>query len=299
MTEATAFKSGFVAIVGKPNAGKSTLMNSLLGMHLSIATHKAQTTRHQITGILTDEQMQLIFLDTPGLIKPKYKLQEYMMRFVEKAQQDADLILLLVDATDQRREGYDFEQLAQLNKPILLVVNKIDKATQEEVKEAFDWFKEHLEVQDTLALSALESTGVDYLKERLYALMPAGPMYYPEDEMSVHPMRFFASELLREQLFVLYQEEVPYMTQIEITKYEESPEIDRIYAEIIVSRQTQKGILIGKGGKALKRLGIQARKSMESFLGKQVYLDMHVKVREGWRDNDRFLKSFGYDADAE
>lgn len=291
------FKSGFVAIVGKPNAGKSTLLNALLGTHLSIATHKAQTTRHQITGILSEEKMQLIFLDTPGMIEPRYKLQEYMMRFVEKAQSEADIILYLSDLGDSRFNEINTDLLKTSNKKIIVALNKVDKSNEEQVKQQFDWYEEHLRPHKMMAMSALEQKGLDHLKETLYETIAEGPAFYPDDELSIHPLRFFASELIREQLFLLYQDEIPYMSQVEIAAYEESESIDRIYAEIIVARNTQKGILIGKGGTALKKLGTNARKSLEKFIDKKVYLDLHVKVREGWRDKDSFLKNFGYQSE--
>jgi GTP-binding protein Era len=292
--EKSDFRSGYVAIVGKPNAGKSTLLNALLGTHLSIATHKAQTTRHQITGILSEEKMQVVFLDTPGLIKPKYKLQEYMMKFVEKAKREADIILLLSDVLDSKFENDDYNLLNGLGKKVVVVLNKIDKATQEQVEKQFNYFEELLKPVEKMALSALEEKGLDHLKDEIYKLLPPGPAYYPDDELSIHPMRFFASELIREQLFLLYQEEVPYMSQVEVTAYDEDEKIDRIYAEVIVSRSSQKGIIIGKGGSALKKMGTNARKAIENFTGKKVFLDLHVKVREGWRDKDSFLKNFGY-----
>lgn len=288
------FHSGFAAIVGKPNAGKSTLLNALLGTHLSIATHKAQTTRHQITGILTEEHMQVVFLDTPGLIQPKYRLQEYMMRMVEKARNEADCILLISDGRKITLSEEDLAPIQDSGKKCIVIINKIDIAEQQQVQEQIDFFQQKLKPEVIIPLSALEQKGLDTLKAALYDILEEGPPFYPEDELSTHPMRFFASELIREQLFLLYQDEVPYMSQVEITAYEESEEIHRIYADIIVARGTQKGILIGKGGSALKKLGIQSRKSIEEFTGIKVYLELHVKVREGWRDKDGFLRSYGY-----
>lgn len=297
MSSKKSFKSGFVAIVGKPNAGKSTLLNTLLGTHLSIATHKAQTTRHQITGILSEENMQLIFLDTPGMIEPRYKLQEYMMRFVEKAQNEADVILYLSDLNDPHFDEINTTFFQRSNKRIIIALNKVDKSNEVQVKKQLDWFQENLNPYKIFAISALDGLGIDYLKELLHESLPEGPAYYPDDELSIHPLRFFAAELIREQLFLLYQDEVPYMSQVEISAYEETDTIDRIYAEIIVARNTQKGILIGKRGSALKKLGMNARKSIEQFIDKKVFLDLHVKVREGWRDKDSFLKNYGYDAE--
>ncbi|MEX0994765.1 MAG: GTPase Era [Balneolaceae bacterium] len=287
-------KSGYVAIIGKPNAGKSTLMNSLLGSKISITTHKPQTTRHQIIGIHSDEDSQIIYLDTPGVLKPKYELQSAMMRFVERAKNDADIILLILDGSDPAPPKGVVSLLKSLKTPLFLIVNKMDLIQQQEAERIAEQVTDKLNVHDTFYLSALTGEGVDRLLPAIKELLPQGPPYYPKDILSEQPMRFFASELIREQLFLLFHEEIPYSCTVEVADYEEREDLDFIRAEIIVNRKSQKGMLIGKGGKAIKKLGTQSREVIEEFVGRKVYLDLHVKVREKWRENENWVRNLGY-----
>ncbi len=294
MSVSTPHKSGYVAIVGKPNAGKSTLMNQILGTKLSIATHKAQTTRHQIVGIHSDDDSQIVFLDTPGIINPKYELQKAMMRFVEKAEKDADLILFIVDVNAAEIPDYAFKELKRFHKPVLLVINKVDKSKSETVDKVNSELNEQFRFSDSIAVSALENTGIDLLIKSIKKQILPGPPFYPKDELSEHPVRFFASELIREQLFLLYHEELPYSATVEVIQYEERDDLDYINAEVIVNRTSQKGMIIGKHGAAIKKLGMEARKSIEAFVDRKVYLDLHVKVREKWREKENMVRNLGY-----
>lgn len=287
-------RSGYVAIVGKPNAGKSTLMNQILGTKLSITTHKAQTTRHQITGIHSDEQTQIVFLDTPGIISPRYELQKAMMRFVEKAEKDADVVIFITEAGDTRYPDDAFQQLRNLNKKVILVINKTDLSEDEKITETEKELNERYTFTTTVSVSALQGTGIKELLEEIRERLPEGPPFYPKDELSEHPVRFFAAELIREQLYLQYHEEIPYSCTVEVIQYEEREDLDYINAEVIVNRKSQKGMIIGKGGKAIKQLGTQARLSIQEFVGRNVFLDLHVKVREKWRENEQMVRSFGY-----
>lgn len=287
-------KSGYIAIIGKPNAGKSTLMNRILGSKISIATHKPQTTRHQILGIHSEENMQIIFLDTPGVIDPKYELQKAMMRLVDRARNDADLILLIVDATDANIPGRIFTTFKSIKKPVLLVINKLDKVDQQTAELLSQKLHEQYEFDDVVYVSALDGTGVDSLMSNIKGQLPSGPPFYPKDMLSEQPVRFFVSELIREQLFLLYQQEIPYSSTVDVIQYEERDDLDYINADVIVNRNSQKGILIGKGGKAIKKLGQQSRQAIEDFIGKKVFLDLHVKVRDKWREDPNMIRNFGY-----
>lgn len=287
-------KSGYVAIIGKPNAGKSTLMNRLLGSKISITTHKPQTTRHQIIGIHSDEDTQIIFLDTPGVLKPRYELQSAMMRFVERAKNDADVILLIVDGSDPSPPKSVVSLLKSLKIPLLLIINKFDITNRQEADRISEQITEKLNIHATYYLSALTGEGVDQLLPAIRDLIPQGPPYYPKDILSEQPMRFFASELIREQLFLLFHEEIPYSCTVEVADYEEREDLDFIRAEIIVNRRSQKGMLIGKGGKAIKKLGTQSREVIEEFVGRKVFLDLHVKVREKWREKENWVRNLGY-----
>lgn len=287
-------KSGYVAIVGKPNAGKSTLMNQILGTKLSITTHKPQTTRHQIVGIHSEENAQVIFLDTPGIINPKYELQKAMMRFVEKAEKDADIVLFIVEAGEHNIPDQAYEQLRNLRKPVLLVINKVDTREQQEVEELSAELNKKFDFKESVFVSALNGFGVETLLKIINDTLPPGPPFYPKDELSEHPVRFFAAELIREQLFLQFHEEIPYSATVEVIQYEEREHMDYINAEVIVNRKSQKGMIIGKGGRAIKQLGTEARKSIEDFVGRKVFLDLHVKVREKWRENEHMLRHLGY-----
>lgn len=294
MTESFKHTSGYVAIVGKPNAGKSTLMNQILGTKLSITTHKAQTTRHQIVGIHSDDDSQIVFLDTPGLINPKYELQKAMMRFVEKAEKDADIILFIVDVHASEIPEYAFKELKKFRKPVILIINKIDSSTPATIMEVESTLNKLFDFSSSIKVSALENTGVSLLLQSIKDQLLPGPAFYPKDEISEHPVRFFASELIREQLFLQYHEELPYSATVNVIQYEERKDIDYINAEVIVNRTSQKGMIIGKHGAAIKKLGMESRKSLEEFVGRKVYLDIHVKVREKWRERENMVRNLGY-----
>ncbi len=287
-------KSGYVAIVGKPNAGKSTLMNQILGTKLSIATHKAQTTRHQIIGIHSEDDAQVIFLDTPGIINPKYELQKAMMRFVEKAEKDADIILFIVEANENNIPDYAFDSLRKFHKPVVLVINKIDQHEQTQIDKVSSDLNARFKFESMVCVSAINGTGTDELLSAIIDGLLPGPPFYPKDELSEHPVRFFASELIREQVFLQYHEELPYSTTVDIIQYEEREDLDYINAEVIVNRNSQKGMIIGKGGRAIKNLGTASRESIEEFVGRKVFLDLHVKVREKWREKENMVRNFGY-----
>ena len=287
-------KSGYVAILGKPNVGKSTLINSLIGQKMSIVTDKPQTTRHRVLGILSKEQYQIIFYDTPGVLEPRYKLHEAMMHSVQSALDDADVILLMIDSRDKTPN----EQLLQLlgRKPSFLLINKTDQmAEREALPLAHTYSKKH-NFQEILPISGLKGHNLDKLEELLIANLPEGPPFYPKDIISEHPERFFVSEIIREKIFLQYGMEIPYSTEVHILRFEERDDKkDLIDAEIIVERQSQKGIIIGKEGNRLKKVGTAARLDIEAFLDREVFLSLHVKVREEWRNRDSLLNSYGYD----
>lgn len=288
-------RSGYVAIIGKPNAGKSTLMNALVGSRLSIVSNKPQTTRNRVIGILSDEDSQIVFLDTPGVIEPKYRLHEVMMGYVNQAGDDADVILLMLDAADANHDHTKlFERLKTMRAPVYLILNKIDAVTQERAFAILDEYKALFRFKDALAISALEKVGIKELAQIIKKEMPVGPPFYPKDQLSEHPERFFVAELIREQIFQQYEQEVPYSCAVDILQYIEGEKIDHIDADIVVERDSQKGILIGKGGSGLKKLGTNARKEIEAFIGKQVHLKLFVKSRPKWREKDSFLRGLGY-----
>ena len=288
-------RAGFVGIVGEPNAGKSTLFNHLLGQKLSIITHKAQTTRHRIQGFYSDEHTQIVFLDTPGIIQPAYLLQERMMEQVRRLRGDADLLLHLVDGTrPPGPKDLVYETLEELKLPALLVVNKIDVMTPDAVVSAKDAGMKSYSYSGAVTISARDGTGLEDLMNRIRESMPENPPFFPKEQLSDHPVRFFVSELIREQIYLLYEQEVPYSCAVTIADFKEESERDRIHAEIIVGRNSQKGILIGKKGSRLKELGIRSRKAIEAFTGRKTHLELFVKVREKWRERDLYLKSYGY-----
>ena len=290
-------KSGFVNIIGNPNVGKSTLMNALVGERLSIITSKAQTTRHRIMGIVNGEDFQIVHSDTPGILKPNYKLQEKMMNFVKGAIVDADVILYVTDTVEQGdNEGAEIvEKIQKSGIPCIVVVNKIDLSSQEKLEELVAAWHTRLPEALIIPTSAREGFNVGSIFDRILELLPEGPAYYPKDALTDKTLRFFASEIIREQILKQYEKEIPYCCEIEIDTYKEEPSIDRISATIFVSRDSQKGILIGHKGEKLKRVGQKAREEMERFLGKKVFLQLFVKVNDDWRNNDKQLRRFGYE----
>jgi GTPase len=288
-------KAGFVSIVGKPNAGKSTLMNALVGEKMSIITPKAQTTRHRIIGIVNEEDYQIVFSDTPGVIKPKYGLQESMMTSVNESLVDADIVLLVTDINERFDENDILEKLKKTSSPIAVVINKIDTSTQEEVEAKIEYWKETLNPEVIFGTSALHDYNVDAVMKFILDKLPEHPAYYEKDTLTDRNERFFVSEIIREKVFKLYQKEIPYSTEIIITAFKEEEKITRISAEIIVERDSQKNILIGPGGQMLKKVGTYARKDIEEFLQKKVFLEMFVKVIPDWRNRKNYLKSFGYE----
>lgn len=288
-------KAGFVNIIGCPNVGKSTLMNALVGERLSIITSKAQTTRHRIMGIVSGENYQIVFSDTPGIIKPLYKLQEKMMQFVVTAFTDADLFLLITDIFEdiQLEESY-LKKLQKTQTPILLLINKVDIVTQEKLEQKVLEWKEKLPNAEIIAISALQKFNLDKVMERIIELLPPGEAFYNKDEFTDKPERFFVSEMIREKILLNYKKEVPYSVEIIVNSFKEEENIIRIQADILVERDSQKGIIIGNKGEALKRVGSQARKDLETFFQKQIYLELFVKVDKDWRSSDNRLKNFGY-----
>ncbi len=286
-------RSGYVALVGPPNVGKSTLMNALVGQKLSIVTAKPSTTRHRVLGILSGDDYQVVFLDTPGIVRPQYRLHDAMMHAVDFAVADADVLLFMVDASHHGVPDKALEKIAE--RPALLLLNKIDLIAQEEALPLVERFTALRAFDAVIPISAQKGFNLDTLLEQILQRLPQGPPYYPKDQLSEHPERFFVSEIIREKIFDLYREEIPYSTQVNIVTYEERPDSkDFIDAEIVVERDTQKGIIIGKGGSGLKRLGQAARRDIEAFVGKPVYLQLHVKARADWRNREGFLRSYGY-----
>ncbi len=289
-----SFKSGFVSIIGKPNAGKSTLMNALVGERLSIITSKAQTTRHRIFGILTGEDFQLVYSDTPGIIDPQYTLQESMMNFVMESLRDADVILWVVELGEKFDGSEILERIQKSGIPVILVVNKVDLGKGSQVEDKLNYWKETVEVQDIIGVSALEKVNTDTLFDLILKHTPEHPPYFPKDQLTDKPERFFAAEIVREKIFLNYKKEVPYSCEVVVTEFKEDESIIRMRAEIYVERKSQKGIIIGKGGAALKKVGIEARKDMEEFFQKQVHLETFVKVEDDWRKKNKPLQRFGY-----
>ena len=293
--EEKKYKSGFVNIIGNPNVGKSTLMNKLVGEKLSIITSKAQTTRHRILGVVNEEDYQIVFSDTPGIIQPHYSLQSSMMKFVKSAFQDADVFLYMVEIGEKAlKDASFFERLKTTEIPILLLINKIDNSDQAGVEKAIDHWKEQLPLATILPISAIEGFGVEQIMGEITELLPEGTPYFPKDALTDKPERFFVSEIIREKILVNYQKEIPYSVEVVVETFKEEETIIRIGAIINVARETQKGIIIGHQGKALKTVGTQARKDLEVFFGKKVFLELFVKVIKNWRDNDQDLKRFGY-----
>lgn len=290
-----AFKSGFVNIIGCPNVGKSTLMNALVGEKLSIITSKAQTTRHRIMGIVTGNDYQAVFSDTPGILKPNYKLQEKMMLFVINALTDADLFLMITDVfEDIELEEKYIEKLNKSNTPILLLINKMDVAKLEQIAEKEAKWKKLLPKAEIIPISALKKLNLDKVMNRIVELLPEGEAFYDKDTLTDKSERFFVSEIIREKILLNYKKEIPYSVEINVNSFKDEEKIIKIQADILVERDSQKGIIIGDKGSSIKKVGEQSRKDMETFFGKKVFLELFVKVDKDWRSNESRLKNFGY-----
>lgn len=292
-------KSGFVSIIGRPNVGKSTLMNALVGEKISIISPKVQTTRHRIMGILSKPDYQIVFSDTPGIIEPKYKLHGSMMEFVNQSLQDADVVLFITDQAEDRPEDEQiYERLRMVSQPLFVLLNKIDLIESDEALAAkVQYLKQKVNAREVLPVSALNKFGLDVAMQKVLELIPEGPSFYPDDQLTDKSERFVASEIIREKIMMRYKEEIPYSVQVDVVEFKEEEKIIRISAEIYVMRDSQKQILIGKGGAAIKNVGIAARRDLERFFDKQVFLQTFVKVKENWRDSDKLLKQFGYKED--
>jgi len=288
-------KAGFVNIFGKPNAGKSTLLNAFMGEKMAIVSHKVQTTRHRIKAILSADDYQIIFSDTPGIIDPKYKLHEKMMQAVKGSLEDADVALLIADAGEDPAESHDIFQKLKLKAPVIVVLNKTDSvrdaAKLENVK---TFFAEQPYCKEVVLISALKKDGIDILLQRVLSYLPEGHPFYEGDDLSDMPVKFFVGELIREKIFEMYHEELPYHTAVVVQEYKEKTTLTKIRAEIIVQRETQKGIILGEGGSMIKKLGTVARQDIEAFIDNKVFLELYVKVRPKWRDNELYLKEYGY-----
>ena len=287
-------KSGFVNLFGKPNAGKSTLLNTLMGEKLAIVSHKVQTTRHRIKGILTADDYQMILSDTPGIIDPRYKLHEKMMDSVRQAVADTDVALLLLDGKDNLEENNDIFSGLHLKVPALVLINKSERMTKDEIDSAKVYFMDKNYCTDVLAISALRKLNTDLLFERIIQLLPEGEPFFDGDEMTDRPVKFFVGEMIREKIFSMYEDEIPYHTAVLVQEFKEKETLTKIQADIIVQRETQKGILLGEGGKMIRQLGTEARKEIEEFIGRKVFLELFVKVRPKWRDNEWQLREYGY-----
>jgi GTP-binding protein Era len=290
-----AHKAGFISIIGKPNVGKSTLMNALVGEKLSIITPKAQTTRHRILGIVNEEDYQIVFSDTPGIIKPRYELQDSMMSAVNGSLTDADLLLFVTDIYEQHDENDVLEKIINTTIPLIVLINKIDNATQQVVEEKTAYWQEKLNPKHIFAISALHKYNLDGIMEMIIDHIPEHAPYYEKDELTDRTQRFFVSEIIREKIFNNYKKEIPYSTEVVVTSFKEEEKITRISVEIIVERDSQKNILIGTGGAMLKKVGTEARKDIEKFLDQKVFLETFVKVIPDWRSKKSYLKSFGYE----
>jgi GTP-binding protein Era len=287
-------KAGFVSIIGKPNVGKSTLLNSLLGQHLSIVTHKAQTTRHRIKGIYNDENHQVVFSDTPGMIEPNYLMQEKMMGFVSASLEDADLVLFIREAGETQIHAESLEKLKALTVPLIVVINKADLSTQEIIQKQSEWLKENLKPLAVIPISALKKFNTEALLDLIKETIPESPPYFDKDELSDLNERFFVSEMVREQIFIHYKQEIPYSSEVSVDSFAEKNGITHISATIYVERDSQKAILIGKMGEGIKRVGTESRKQIQKFLGKKVHLVLFVKVEKDWRKDENVLRRFGY-----
>lgn len=291
-------KAGFVNIVGNPNVGKSTLMNLFVGERISIVTFKAQTTRHRIMGIVNTEDTQIVFSDTPGVLKPNYKLQESMLHFSESALSDADVLLYVTDVQEQPEKNCDFlERVQKMDIPLLLLINKIDKTDQQHLERLVEKWKGLLPRAEIFPVSALAKFNVDTVMRRIRTLLPDSPPYFDKSQWTDRPARFFVTEIIREKILLYYDKEIPYSVEVRVESYKEEENNIAIEAVIYVERDSQKGIIIGKGGRALKKVATEARLSLERFLGKKVFLQTFVKVDKDWRSSDKELRNFGYNLD--
>lgn len=288
-------KAGFVNIFGKPNAGKSTLLNAFMGEKMAIVSHKVQTTRHRIKAILSTDEYQIIFSDTPGIIDPKYKLHEKMMQAVKGSLEDADVALLIADAGEDPAESHDIFQKLKLKAPVIVVLNKTDSVKDAEKLETVKtFFTEQPYCKEVVTISALKKDGIEKLLQRVLSYLPEGHPFYEGDDISDMPVKFFVGELIREKIFEMYHEELPYHTAVVVQEYKEKTTLTKIRAEIIVQRETQKGIILGEAGSMIKKLGTAARQDIEAFIDNKVFLELYVKVRPKWRDNELYLKEYGY-----
>lgn len=291
-------KAGFVNIVGNPNVGKSTLMNQLVGERISIATFKAQTTRHRIMGIVNRDDMQIVFSDTPGVLKPNYKLQESMLAFSESALTDADVLLYVTDVVENPEKNLDFlEKVGRMTVPVILLINKIDESDQKRLGDIVEKWHSLLPKAEILPISAKNKFGIDMLLKRIYELLPECPPYFDKDQLTDKPARFFVSEIIREKILLYYDKEIPYSVEVRVESFKEEAKVIRISAVIYVERDSQKGIIIGHQGYALKKVSTESRKALEKFFGKSVYLEVFVKVDKDWRNSAKELDSFGYNPD--
>lgn len=292
-----AHKAGFVNIVGNPNVGKSTIMNALVGEKLSIITQKMQTTRHRIKGIVSGDDFQIVYSDTPGILKPSYKLQETMMKFVDSALIDADVILFVTDVVEKADKNPEYvEKIRKSNMPVIVLINKIDLSNQQEVLKLYDYWNNIFPGATVFPISALEKFNIAPIFDRILELLPEGPPFFPKDELTDRNERFFMQEIIREKILLSYQKEIPYSVEVEVEEFREEEKVINIRAVIHVSRESQKGIIIGHQGKMLKKVGTEARGDAEEFFGKKIFLQIFVKVSKDWREKDRQLKKFGYDA---
>lgn len=288
-------KAGFVSIIGSPNVGKSTLMNELVGERMSIITSKAQTTRHRIMGILNTDDCQVVFSDTPGVLDPNYKLQESMMTAVNQSLSDADVILLVVELNETKLNNVDFlDKLKKVDTPMVVLINKVDLGDNEAVEKSVAFWNEQLPNAEILPISALHKFNTEYILNKIFSLIPPSPPYFDKDQLTDRPMRFFVSEIIREKILLNYKKEIPYSVEIIVEEYKDEKKIVKIRAVILVSRDSQKGIIIGHQGSKLKKIGTESRKDLEEFIQKKVFLDLYVKVDKNWREKENKLKQYGY-----
>ena len=288
-------KAGFVNIIGNPNVGKSTMMNALVGENLSIITSKAQTTRHRILGIVNNENYQIVFSDLPGILKPHYKLQEKMLHFIEVAIQDADVFLYMVEAGETKVDEEIAQKIIQSKKPVVVLINKIDLSTQEEIMVQIQHWSEIFSGSQVIPISALNNFNIEKVKDVILDMLPENPPYFPKDELTDKHMRFFVAEIIREKILLNFKQEVPYSVEVVVDQYKEEENLTRIFAYIYVARESQKMIILGKQGRAIKKLGTDARLDIEKFIDQKVFLELTVKVLKDWRDNDKQLKRLGYE----